>query len=285
MSIVFLNNEFLPADKALISPMDRGFLFGEGIYEVIPSYQGSFIGLQPHLNRLCDGLKALEIETNFDQDKWCSLCEQLIEQNKGENLAVYIQVTRGSSPVRHHSFNQDSSPTIYAFTFEIPTAPLADKKKVTAYKVSTHQDLRWQRCNIKSTSLLGNVMHFQKSVVEGTKETILFNNKNELTEASASSVFVVKNNTIITPPLDHQILPGVTRYILLDILRKYSEYALEERKLTYHEVINADEVWLTSSTKEIAPVISIEKNQVGSGEIGDVWLAAQTLFSLYKNQY
>lgn len=285
MSTVFLNNEFLPPKQALISPMDRGFLFGEGIYEVIPSYQGTFIGLKLHLNRLFNGLKALDIQNPYSRDKWLSLCQQLVEQNEGDNLAVYIQVTRGSSPIRHHGYNNDLTPTIYAFTFEIPTAPLADKKQVTTYKVSTHQDLRWQRCNIKSTSLLGNVMHFQQGIDEGNKETILFNSNKELTEASSSNVFIVKGNTIITPPLDHQILPGVTRYILLDILKKYSQYKVEERRISLQEVIRADEVWLTSSTKEVAPVIAIDHKPVASGEIGDVWLAAQALFSQYKYLY
>jgi len=285
MSIVFLNNEFVAPENALISPMDRGFLFGEGIYEVIPCYRNKFIGLQAHLNRLSDGLNALDIKSPYSDDKWQSLCHQLIEQNNGDNLAIYIQVTRGSSPVRHHAFNQDSTPTIYAFTFEIPTAPIAEKKQAGAYKVSTHQDLRWQRCHIKSTSLLGNVLHFQHGINEGNKETILFNKNNELTEASASNVFVVKNNTIITPPLDHQILPGITRHILLDILRKHSNYIVQERRVTHHEVLNADEVWLTSSTKEVAPVIAIDNTPVASGKVGDIWLAAQTLFSQYKNQY
>ncbi|RHW76503.1 aminotransferase class IV [Colwellia sp. RSH04] len=285
MNTVFLNGEYLPADKALISPMDRGFLFGEGIYEVIPSYSGQFIGLAPHLNRLNDGLKALKIKTSFTLKDWLDICNQLIEKNDGENLALYIQVTRGCSLQRHHAYNNDLTPTIYAFTFGIPNAPLADKSQVKTYKVSTDQDLRWQRCNIKSTSLLGNVMHFQKSVEESTQETILFNSKNELTEASASNVFIVKNKVIITPHLDHQILPGVTRFILLDILKKYCEYAVEERVVSYDEVINADEVWLTSSTKEVAPVVAIANKEVGSGRVGELWLAAQTLFSQYKGHY
>jgi len=285
MSTVFLNNEFLPPKQALISPMDRGFLFGEGIYEVIPSYQGRFIGLKLHLNRLFNGLKALDIQNHYSRVKWLSLCQQLVERNEGDNLAVYIQITRGSSPIRHHGYNNDLTPTIYAFTFSIPTAPLADKRQTNAYTVSTHQDLRWQRCNIKSTSLLGNVMHFQHGIDEGNKETILFNSNQELTEASSSNVFIVKDKTIITPPLDHRILPGITRYILLDILKKYSKHVVHERRITYDEVINADEVWLTSSTKEVAPVIAIDNKPVASGEIGDVWLVAQALFSQYKHLY
>lgn len=285
MSTVFLNNEYIPANEAKISPMDRGFLFGEGIYEVIPCYQGQFVGLQPHLKRLFDGLKALEISSPLTNEEWGDLCKKLVSLNEGDNQGIYIQVTRGSAPNRHHAFPKDTVPTIFAFTFEIPAVPMPDKQSVTAYKVSSEQDLRWKRCQIKSTALLGNVLHFQHGVREGNKETILFNQHNELTEASSSNVFIVKDKVIVTPPLDNQILPGVTRHILLNVLREHSDFIIEERVITHQEVLDADEVWLTSSTKEVAPVIKIGEHWVASGQVGDIWLKAQTLFSQYKYLY
>ncbi|MCF2947797.1 aminotransferase class IV [Paraglaciecola aquimarina] len=285
MSTVYLNNQFIPSDEARISPMDRGFLFGEGIYEVIPSYDGQFIGLQQHLDRLLDGLNALAISAPLNNQQWIDLCKKLLASNQGQDLAVYIQVTRGSGPTRQHAYPENSTPTVFAFAFEIPAQPIADKNSAVTYKVSSQQDLRWKRCQIKSTSLLGNVLHYQQGIDEGNKETILFNTKDELTEASSSNVFIVKGNTIMTPPLDNQILPGITRHILLAVLREHSQFNIEERVISYQEVINADEVWLTSSTKEIAPVIQLGEHTIASGEVGDVWLHAQTLFSKYKYQY
>ncbi|WP_286233965.1 D-amino acid aminotransferase [Thalassotalea sediminis] len=285
MNIVYLNNQFIPSNEAKISPMDRGFLFGEGIYEVIPSYEGKFIGLQVHLNRLYNGLESLGISSPLSNEKWIELCQELIARNEGENLAVYLHVTRGDSPTRNHAYPTNTTPTVFAFTFDIPAQPVPEKQNATVYNVSSQQDLRWKRCQIKSTSLLGNVMHFQHSINEGNKETILFNDQNQLTEASASNVFIVKNNTIMTPPLDNQILPGVTRHIVLALLKEHSKFTIEERAISYDEVLNADEVWLTSSTKEIAPVIKIDDNIIASGKVGDVWLEAQTLFSQYKYQY
>ncbi|OKY25172.1 D-amino acid aminotransferase [Thalassotalea sp. PP2-459] len=285
MNTVYLNNQFIPSNEAKISPMDRGFLFGEGIYEVIPCYEGKFIGLQPHLDRLYNGLKSLGIPSPFSNDKWTELCQKLVTLNNEANVAVYIHVTRGSSPIRNHAYPKDTIPTVFAFTFEIPTQPVPDKHSATAYKVSSQQDLRWKRCQIKSTSLLGNVMHFQHGINEGNKETILFNELDQLTEASSSNVFIVKHNIIMTPPLDNQILPGVTRHILLAILKEHSKFTIEERAISYKEVLNADEVWLTSSTKEIAPVVKIDNDMISSGEIGDIWLEAQRLFSQYKYQY
>lgn len=285
MNTVYLNNQFIPSNEAKISPMDRGFLFGEGIYEVIPSYEGKFIGLQIHLDRLNNGLKSLGITSPLSNEEWIELCQKLTTLNNEENLAVYIQVTRGCAPVRHHAYPKNTIPTVFAFTFEVPEQPLPEKQSATVYNVSSQQDLRWKRCQIKSTSLLGNVMHFQHGIDEGNKETILFNEFNQLTEASSSNVFIVKNNTIMTPPLDNQILPGVTRHILLSILQQHSKFTIEERTISHEEVLTADEVWLTSSTKEIAPVVKIDENIIASGEVGDVWLAAQTLFSKYKYQY
>jgi len=160
-----------------------------------------------------------------------------------------------------------------------------DKTKAKAYKVSTTEDLRWQRCNIKSTALLGNVMHFQHGFERGYNETILFNANNEMTEGSACNAYIVKDGVIITPPLDNQILPGITRLMLLDILAKHGDIEVQERTVTMDEVFAADEVWLTSSSKEIAPVVEIDGKPVGNGEVGDVWLAAQTLYTAHKAEY
>ena len=151
--------------------------------------------------------------------------------------------------------------------------------------MSTNRDLRWERCHIKSTALLGNVLHFQYGYEKGHGETLLFNGNNELTEASACNAFIVKDGRVITPALDHQKLAGITRLMLLDILRKDGGIPVEERVVTMDEVADADEIWITSSSKEIAPVTEVDGKPVGNGEVGDIWLAAQTLYSANKYNY
>ncbi len=285
MSIVYLNGSYMPMSEATISPMDRGFLFGDGIYEVIPSYDGKLVGFGPHLDRIQEGLDAIELKLQIDQDQWRNICTTLTQKNGGGNLGLYFHVSRGADTTRNHAYPTDIEPTVYAFAYEIPAAPLPDKSKVRPYRVSTTEDLRWKRCNIKSTALLGNVMHYQHGHAQGNNETILYNPARELTEAAACNVYVVKNGEVLTPNLDHQKLPGITRSMLLDILRKHGSIPVHERVVTLDELLNADEVWISSSSKEIAPVIAIDGKPVGDGQVGDVWLAAQTLYTQHKFDY
>ncbi|MAZ88001.1 MAG: D-alanine aminotransferase [Cellvibrionaceae bacterium] len=285
MSIVFLNDAYLPMEEAKISPMDRGFLFGDGIYEVIPSYDGQLVGFAPHIERMNNGMKEIGIHFDWSTEQWRQVANTLIEKNEGANLGIYLHVSRGTDSKRFHAYPDDVAPTVFAFAFDIPAAPVADKSVAKGYKVSTTRDLRWERCHIKSTALLGNVMHFQQGYEQGANETLLFNANNELTEASACNAYIVKDGVIATPPLDNQILPGITRFMLLDILKKEGSLKVEERVVTMDEVRNADEVWVTSSSKEVAPVIEVDGKPVGNGQVGDVWQAAQALYSAGKHNY
>ena len=282
MNTVYLNGGYLPMEEARISPMDRGFLFGDGIYEVIPSYDGKLVGFTPHMTRMQEGLDAIEIRLRVDHDEWREIAHQLIARNGGGNLGIYLHVSRGTDNRRNHAYPDDITPTTYAFAFEIPPAPRPDKAAASCYTVATTEDMRWKRCNIKSTALLGNVMHYQHGHALGHKETILYNQDGEITEAAACNVFVVKHGIVATPLLDHQKLPGITRLMLLEILRRDGNIPVEERVVTLRELEQADEVWLTSSSKEIAPVTAIDGRPVGDGTVGDVWLAAQTLYSAHK---
>ena len=285
MNIAYLNGKYLPIEQAKISPLDRGFLFGDGVYEVVPSYSGKLVGFIPHLQRMNEGLEAIGINTGWPEKQWLDLCLKLIQKNGAGNLGIYIQISRGTYESRAHSFPEDVRPTIFAFCFEIAPPPVADKSRVKTYTVSTARDIRWDRRDIKSTSLLGNVLHYQQGVEQGNQETLLYNDRNELTEASSCNAFIVKNGTVITPPLDHQKLPGITRHILLDILLKDGQIPFEERAVSMQEVSEADEVWITSSSREIAPVVAIDSVPVGNGQVGDVWLAAQTLFCANRFNY
>lgn len=285
MTSVYLNGDFLPMSEARISPMDRGFLFGDGIYEVIPSYDGQLVGFGPHMQRMRDGLAELEIRTDMDEAAWRDIVEQLVQRNGSGNLGVYLHVSRGADSKRHHAYPTAVDATCFGFTFEIPPPPVADRNRVTPYKVSTAEDLRWKRCHIKSTALLGNVMHYQQGHAAGAQETILYNSDGEVTEAAACNVFVVRNGVVATPPLDNQKLPGITRLMLLDILRRHSDISVEERVVTVAELLQADEVWITSSSKEIAPVTMIDGEPVGTGKVGEVWGAAQGLFAAHRYDY
>ena len=285
MSIAYLDGTYLPIEEARISPLDRGFLFGDGVYEVVPSYAGSMVGFAPHIARMQDGLAAVGMTLDWSESDWAELCNRLISENGTGNLGLYLHVSRGADTRRFHAFPKNVNPTVFAFTFEIAPPPVADKALAHGYHVATAKDLRWRRCHIKSTALLGNVLHFQQGYQSNCDETILYNSNNELTEASACNAFIVKDGVVITPPLDNQLLPGITRHIVLDILRKDGVIKVEERVVTMDEVNNADEVWITSSSKEIAPVTQIDGVPVGDGQVGDVWLAAQTLYSANKFSY
>ena len=285
MSIAYLDGAYLPIEEAKISPLDRGFLFGDGVYEVVPSYAGTMVGFAPHIARMQDGLAAIGMTLDWSESDWAELCNRLISENGTGNLGLYLHVSRGADTRRFHAFPKNVNPTIFAFTFEIAPPPVADKALAHGYHVATAKDLRWRRCHIKSTALLGNVLHFQQGYESNCDETILYNSNNELTEASACNAFIVKDGVVITPPLDSQLLPGITRHIVLDILRKDGAIKVEERVVTMDEVNNADEVWITSSSKEIAPVTQIDGVPVGDGQVGDVWLAAQTLYSANKFSY
>ena len=285
MNIAYLNGKYLPIAEAKISPLDRGFLFGDGVYEVVPSYDGKLVGFLPHLQRMNEGLETISIATGWSEQQWLDLCLKLIQKNGAGNLGIYLQISRGTYETRSHRFPDKVNPTIFAFCFEIPPAPVADKSLAKTYTVSTARDIRWDRRDIKSTSLLGNVLHYQQGVDQGNQETLLFNERNELTEASSCNAFIVKDGTVITPPLDHEKLPGITRQILIDVLRNDGKIPVEERTVSMTEVSEADEVWITSSSREIAPVIAIDSKPVGDGQVGDIWLAAQTLFCANRFNY
>ena len=285
MSIVYLNGDYMPMEEAKISPMDRGFLFGDGIYEVVPSYDGKLVGFVPHMERMQDGLDAIEIDLKIIPGAWRVIAQELADRNGDGNLGIYFHVSRGTDSKRHHAYPDNIAPTIYAFAFEIPPAPIPDISAATPYTVSTTEDLRWKRCNIKSTALLGNVMHYQHGHAKGHNETILYNQDGELTEAAACNVYVIKDGVVATPLLDYQILPGITRQLVLSILGKDGNIPIEERTVTLAELHDADEVLISSSSKEIAPVIEIDGTPVGDGKVGPLWLAAQTLYSAHKYDY
>lgn len=284
MSISYLNGDYTPLEEARISPLDRGFLFGDGIYEVIPYYQGKSVGLMPHIERMINGLAAIEIKCTKTADEWKALLDDLVAKNSdmGENLGVYVHISRGTDVKRYHAYPEGVEPTVFAFCFKIKDPEPVDRTKVTQYSLVSTEDLRWQRCHIKSTALLGNVIHFQEGYSSGNDEALLYNANNELTEGSSCNAFIVKDGVISTPIQDNQILPGITRRIILDSLKADGSLKVEERTITMDEVRDADEIWITSSSKEIAPVTKLDDKPVGNGEVGEIWEKAFGIYTASK---
>ena len=280
MTIAFLNGDYLPLEEARISPMDRGFLFGDGIYELIPVHGGRPIGFGLHYDRLCEGLCAVEIDLDWSLEQWREICSKLIEENGAGDLAIYLQVSRGADTRRHHAYPVGVTPTVFGFA-----SPLTVSSQPKPLKISSAEDKRWRRCNIKSTALLGNIIHFQQGQAEGRDETLLYNGAGEITEGSASNAFIIKDGVVATPPLDNQVLPGVTRRMLLDMLRKDGSAQIEERLVTMQEARAAHEIWMTSSSKDVAPVVELDGKPVGDGRPGPVWETAQRIFAERKFDY
>ncbi len=285
MSTVYLNGDYLPMSEARISPMDRGFLFGEGVYEVIPSHEGRMVGFKAHIERMRRGLRALRIGLERGDSHWLGICRELTERNGGGHLGIYLHVSRGADSKRFHAYPEHLEPTVFGFAFEAQAPQAAERAKVRPCSAGTAQDLRWKRCDIKSTALLANVMHFEQGYRSGNHETILYNASGELTEASSANIYVARGGTVATPPADRQILPGVTRQLLLAILRADGRIPVEERPVALEELRRADEVWLSSSTKGLLPVTAVDGAPVGDGMVGELWLRAQELFARHQYDY
>lgn len=277
MSVVYLNGDFLAAEKATVSVFDRGFLLGDGVYEVIPAFSGCLFRLTEHLQRLQNSLDAIKLQNPLSFEQWEDMLKELVAKNMQPELSIYLQVTRGVA-VRDHAFPANPQPGIFAMAN--PIQKLADsyfKKGVSAITV---EDNRWQRCNIKAISLLPNVLLRQQAVEQGVAEAILIRD-GYVTEGSASNVFVVCDGKIITPPKGQYILPGITRDLVLE-LAIANKMDCAEEAVTQEMLMSADEVWLTSSTKEVLSVTQLDKVMIGTGSPGPVWQAMVNLYRDYK---
>ena len=282
MTKVFLNGQFIDKEAAMISPMDRGFLFGDGIYEVIPCYSAKAVGLDYHLARMNNGLKEIGINYSADVKEWSNYIKTLITQFDSHSVGVYIHISRGTDSKRFHAYPVNIAPTVFAYAFEIPPSQTLDRDKAKGFEVITVEDLRWQRCHIKSTSLLGNVMHFQQGQEAQKDEVIMYNAQGLITEAAACNVFVIKDGLIMTPKLGSDLLPGITRKILLGALAKAGGFSVSEQNISLTELDTADEVWITSSSKEVGAVVKVNDRVLGDGKPGPIWQAAQTAYNQHK---
>ncbi len=273
---VYLNGEFLAPDSARISPFDRGFIFGDGVYEVIPVFGGRLFRLRHHLQRLRTSLAAIGLSEPLSFEEWGRVLQHLVDGGSGDQ-SVYLQVTRGVAP-RNHAFPKDVRPTVFAYAQPATYAKMMPA--ATGVTVITAEDIRWQRCDIKSTSLLAAVMLRQRAVEQGATETLLIRD-GRVTEGAASNVFIVQRGVLITPPNGPYILPGITRDLVLELAHNHG-IAAEEREIARAELLDAEEVWITSSSQEIAPVVRIDAKPVADGRPGALHARLAALYQGYK---
>jgi D-alanine transaminase len=265
-SIVYVNGEYVRLGDAKISVLDRGFIFGDGIYEVVPAYGGKPFRMDAHLARLARSLAAIRIETGLASADWEKLVLDMLRRSPAENSMVYLQVTRGVAK-RDHAFPQNTTPTVFCMVspFTRPSAA-ARTQGLTAIGIP---DLRWLHCEIKSVSLLGNVLAKQQAADAGVDEVIQFRD-GYLTEGASCNIWAVSNGTLLAPPRNNLILEGI-RYAFLEELAAKAGVPFEARPVTQQEVEQADELMMSSATREVLPICSYDGKPVGSGKPGPVY--------------
>jgi len=277
--MVFLNGKFMPVEEARVPVLDRGFIFGDGVYELVPVYSRVPFRMDEHLARLERSLAAVRIRNPYSRAEWRDILLNVIGKQPFEDQGVYFQVTRGVAK-RDHAFPQDAAPTVFVMSNPLVSPP----KELVERGASavTAVDDRWLNCDIKSISLIGNCLLRQASAEAGAAETILFRD-GRLTEASASNVFVVKGGVILTPAKSKLILPGITYDVVVE-LAQTAGMALEFRALTEAEVRAADEIWVTSSSKEVLAIVTLDGKPVGDGKPGAAFRRMHGLYQDFKQK-
>ena len=275
--IVYLNGEFMPLSEARVPVLDRGFIFGDGVYEVVPVYSRHPFRLGEHLARLQRSLDGIRLQNPLRDDEWTKLIHEIIARNSGEDQAVYFQVTRGAAE-RAHEFPRAATPTVFMMS-NVMKSPAREQVEEGVACI-TASDFRWLKCDIKSVSLLGNCLAKQLAVDAGALEVVMFRD-GYLTEASASNVFVVRDGVLLAPPKNHLILPGITYDVVLE-LAQANKIAFETREVSEQEAKGAQEVWVTSSTKEVLAVTKLDGRPVGDGKPGPVFRRMHALYQEFK---
>ena len=277
--MVYLNGSFLPLEEAKVPVLDRGFIFGDGVYELIPVYSRVAFRMDEHLARLERSLAETRIRNPHSRAQWRDIIYRLVDAQPFDDQGVYFQVTRGVAR-RDHAFPKDAEPTVFMMSNPLVTPPQEVVQR-GASAVSA-QDNRWFRCDIKSISLIGNCLLRQLSAEQGAVETILFRD-GKLTEASASNVFVVKQGVILSPQKSNLILPGITYDVVCELARA-NGLPIELREVDEAEVRGADEIWVSSSSKEVLPVVTLDGRRVGEGRPGPVFARMYQLYQEFKQK-
>ena len=277
---VYLNGKFIPSESARISVFDRGFVFGDGVYEVIPVYGGRPFRLSHHLQRLDASLAAVRISNPMTPREWQDIFRELAKEHGSVDQSIYLEVTRGVAP-RDHAFPAGIAATVFAYA-----QPLSypDPEHIEAgVRAITVPDIRWSRCDIKAIALLANVLMRQKAVENGCAEAILIRD-DRVTEGAASNIFIVAGGVLSTPGKGPYILPGITRDLIIELAHR-NNIPCFEKEIHRSELFSADEVWLTSSTKEILPIVRIDDCDIGRGRPGPMHSRLQALYQDYKHAF
>jgi D-alanine transaminase len=280
---IFLNGQWRAAEEARVPVMDRGFLFGDGVYEVVPVYSRQPFRLEQHLDRLQQSLDGIQLVNPLRREQWLATVAQLAREAEWEDQSIYIQVTRGPMAVRNHAFPKEVAPTVVAFAEAMTTPPASQREKGIA--AVSAADIRWLRCDLKTTSLLANCLLRQMAVVAGCVETVLFRD-GFLTEGSASSIFVIKDGVLLAPIKNHLMLPGITYDVVLELAAQHG-LPHEVRDITEVETRHADELWMCSSTKEVLPIVTLDGRAVGTrvgaqGTAGPVFAQMYAWYQAFK---
>lgn len=279
---VYLNGKILPETEAQISVMDRGFLLGDSVYEVIPIYNGKAFRQSEHLKRLDNSLKAIQINNPLSTQEWEKAIDDITSQYSQGRQSLYLQVTRGVAKVRDHVFpDPNIQPTV--FIMSTPVKESTYSQLALGISAITMDDIRWQYCCIKATTLLANVLARQRAAEQNAAEAILIRNGYAL-EGAASNLFIIKNHEIITPPKGDELLPGITRDLILE-LAEANQLPYHEQPIPLEQLQNADEIWLSSSVRELVPVIQLDQKAVTQGHPGPLWKKMYQLFSAYKQTF
>jgi len=277
--VIYLNGEFMPIEQARIPVLDRGFIFGDGVYEVIPVYSRHPFRLHEHLRRLRESLKSIKLANPHDDPTWVHLIGRLIALNEPEDQSLYMHVTRGPAK-RDHAFPKGVAPTVFLMSNPL-TTPHRQQVSEGVCAI-TALDNRWLRCDIKAIALLPNVLLRQEAVEAGCVEAVLLR-EGFMTEGAASNIFVVSKGVMLAPPKNHLMLPGITYDVVLE-LAQANGIRHEVREIAEAELRGADEIWLTSSTKEVLAITRLDDAPVGNGKPGPLFERMYKLYQDYKNQ-
>ena len=277
--MIYLNGEFMPIEQARVPVLDRGFIFGDGVYEVIPVYSRHPFRLAEHLRRLQASLDGIRLSNPHDDAEWTRLVRRLIGLNKPEDQSLYLHVTRGVAK-RDHAFPKGVAPTVFMMSNALVTPPRDQVEKGVGAITAT--DNRWLRCDIKAIALLPNVLLRQLAVDAGCVETVLLRD-GYMTEGAASNIFVVKDGILLAPPKSYLMLPGITYDVVLE-LAQADGIKLEVRPVAQAELRGADEAWLTSSTKEVLAIVRLDGKAVGKGVPGPLFRRMYALYQEYKER-
>ena len=275
--MIYLNGDFMPIEEARIPVLDRGFIFGDGVYEVIPVYSRRLFRLAEHLLRLQHSLDGIRLPNPHSDAEWSKLLEQIIADNDGDDQYIYLHITRGVAR-RDHAFPKGVTPTVFIMSNPLLMPP----QELLASGVSaiTANDNRWLRCDIKAISLLPNVLLRQMAVDAGAVETILLR-EGFMTEGAASNIFVARNGMLLAPPKNHLMLPGITYDVVLELAAAHA-IPHEVREISEYEVRTAQELLMTSSTKEVLPITRLDGKPVGDGKPGAMFARLHQLYQEYK---